>query len=452
MKKTINFRMFLFLLGFVWASNLVAQVTTFNFSGTIASYTVPAGVYFLEINALGGAGGDGGHTSSGVGGHGAQMVGVFEVTPGQVLNILVGGIGQQSDYVAGGGGGTFVWDNATSELLIAAGGGGGSGSTDGSLTYINGMDATITILGTNGSGMSDGAGVAGMGGTSPSTPTYASGGTGWNSNGSNGTLHGCTYNSTGGERPLVGGALGGGGGTPSLLPPNGGFGGGGGGNARCGAVGGGGGGGYSGGGAGGEVIEGDFNGGGGGGSFNAGTNQVNTAGVGTSNGQVVMTPTCGPIAITSSITHESFGADGAIDLTITGGSGSFTFDWDNDGTGDFDDTEDLTGLTGGDYTVVVVDDNVSCGDTTETFTVLNISGVEENELQIDVYPNPTSEFVTITYQGAFAYQVIAINGQVLLSGTAINSEIVSLKNQATGSYILQITVENKTESMTIEKN
>lgn len=452
MKKIIHFRNSLFLLAFVWASNLVAQVTTINFSGTIVNYTVPADVYFLRIDALGGAGGDGGHASSGDGGHGARMVGTFEVTPGQVLKVLVGGLGQQSDYVAGGGGGTFVWDNATSELMIAAGGGGGSGSTDGGAAFINGIDATITEVGTNGAGMPNGAGAAGMGGSTPSTSTYASGGAGWNSNGANGTLHGCTYNSTGGERPLVGGTQGVGGGTPTLLPPNGGFGGGGGGNARCGAVGGGGGGGYSGGGAGGEVVSGEFNGGGGGGSFNAGVDQVNTAGAGTFNGQVVMTPVCEPIVISTVITGENVGADGAIDLTVSGGSGSYTFDWDNDGTGDFDDTEDLSGLTAGDYVVVVKDDAVACGEETETITVLNVAGIEDNILSLSVYPNPTSEFVTITYQGAFAYQVVSLNGQVLMSGTAVNFENVSLKNQASGSYILQVTADNKTQSMTIVKN
>jgi len=35
------------------------------------------------------------------------------------------------------------------------------------------------------------------------------------------------------------------------------------------------------------------------------------------------------------------GNDGTIDLTIENGIEPYTFDWDNDGTGDNDDTEDL---------------------------------------------------------------------------------------------------------------
>lgn len=50
-------------------------------------------------------------------------------------------------------------------------------------------------------------------------------------------------------------------------------------------------------------------------------------------------------------------ANGTIDLSITGGTAPYTIDWDNDGTGDNDDSEDLSGLAPGDYTVLVTDAN-----------------------------------------------------------------------------------------------
>ena len=46
--------------------------------------------------------------------------------------------------------------------------------------------------------------------------------------------------------------------------------------------------------------------------------------------------------------------DGTIDLTISP-VGTYTIDWDNDGTGDFDDNEDLILLAAGSYNVVVQD-------------------------------------------------------------------------------------------------
>lgn len=47
------------------------------------------------------------------------------------------------------------------------------------------------------------------------------------------------------------------------------------------------------------------------------------------------------------------GSTGEIDLTVTG-TGPFTYDWDIDGTGDFDDSEDITGLPAGSYAVAVM--------------------------------------------------------------------------------------------------
>ena len=49
--------------------------------------------------------------------------------------------------------------------------------------------------------------------------------------------------------------------------------------------------------------------------------------------------------------------DGTIDLTVTGGVGGYTFDWDIDGTGDFDDSEDLNNLLPGWYVIQTVDLN-----------------------------------------------------------------------------------------------
>ena len=60
-------------------------------------------------------------------------------------------------------------------------------------------------------------------------------------------------------------------------------------------------------------------------------------------------------------------SDGSIDITISGGTLPYSYDWDNDGTFDFDDGEDLENLSGGTYNVVVRDVN-GC-ETTGTYIV-----------------------------------------------------------------------------------
>ncbi|UKN01771.1 T9SS type A sorting domain-containing protein [Paracrocinitomix mangrovi] len=74
------------------------------------------------------------------------------------------------------------------------------------------------------------------------------------------------------------------------------------------------------------------------------------------------------ITVNGSINPTCFGdTDGSIDVTTTGGSTAYTFDWDNDGTGDNDDTEDLSALSAGVYILVATDGN-GCS-ATETVTL-----------------------------------------------------------------------------------
>ncbi len=518
MKKNYKLRLLIVLTAvFAFAQQGVSQVT-YDYTGGLQTYIVPAGITSIEISSTGAAGGEG---NAGAEGRGARMTGNFSVTPGEVLTLLVGQQGVTGDFIGGGGGGSFVW-NSSAELLIAAGGGGGGGHDDtGDPTYVDGLNASITADGTNANGFSDGAGVAGNGGSIPTGTVggerYAAGGGGWVSNGNNGSLHGCATNSIGGLMILDDGSGGTGGGSAGA----GGYGGGGGGNARCGAVGGGGGGGYSGGGAGGEIVANRYDGGGGGGSFNAGIPQMNMAGVGTGNGQIIITELCSAIEIGEVIdtvcfgteitleaigdaaytwdlgvvngepftvdteglitytvtsddvgecettidifaqneilssaitTDEISGSDGAIDATISGGTGvEYTFDWDNDGTGDFDDIEDLTGLVAGTYALVVMD-SVGCTDSLETIVDSQL-GIEDDQFfGLNIYPNPTSQFVTIALDETFSYALYGTNGQIVLSGQGKEQEQISLENLPAGNYILEVSTETNSRNISLIKN
>jgi hypothetical protein len=240
---------------------------TFSYTGSIVNWTVPAGVTSVHIVAEGAQGGynTNSTTQSGLG---AIMEGDFTVTPGQVLKILVG---EQPSANAGngGGGGTFVTDNSNVPLIVAGGGGGSSQGVDSPDKHGN-----VTTSGGLGAGSGGVGGTNGSGGSIGSSSYFQSGaGGGLLGNGADGWTTG-----TGGFAFVNGGA-----GGPTNAPARGGFGGGGSGSSY---VVGGGGGGYSGGGSGGNNGSGV---GGGGGSYNAGTNQVNTGGVNTGHGEVVIT-------------------------------------------------------------------------------------------------------------------------------------------------------------------
>ena len=97
------------------------STTSFEYTGSIATWTVPLTASY-EITAYGAKGG------GAYGGNGAVIGGSFLLDSGVTLNLLVGGQGATAHGgdVSGGGGGTFVVAPTNTPLLVA-GGGGGSG-------------------------------------------------------------------------------------------------------------------------------------------------------------------------------------------------------------------------------------------------------------------------------------------------------------------------------------
>ncbi|MBT3937050.1 MAG: hypothetical protein HOK52_01120, partial [Candidatus Marinimicrobia bacterium] len=241
----------------------------------IQEWSVPAGgTYTIEA-----WGAQGGTSSSRSGGSGAKMKGDFILQDKDILNILIGQMGEDlGDCNTGGGGGTFVWDNKESPMIIS-GGGGGAGDT------YNGNNGIITGNGTTANPSGGSPGTNGKG----ANP----GGAGWYSNGRE------FEGAKGGTRPLNNGT---GGSAGTSETGDGGFGGGSGGTGNdCSSHGSGGGGGYSGGAGQGA----DSYGGGGGGSYNAGTNQDNKSGINTGHGKVVITYVQGASETTIAISGVS---------------------------------------------------------------------------------------------------------------------------------------------------
>ncbi|QQX75632.1 MULTISPECIES: M36 family metallopeptidase [Aequorivita] len=115
-----------------------ATPITFTYTGAPEVFIVPAGVTEITVENWGASGADGDGSGAGIGGLGGYASGVLSVTPGDVINIFVGG---QDGYNGGGmvpgstagngGGASDIRINGVTladRVLVAAGGGGG-GST-----------------------------------------------------------------------------------------------------------------------------------------------------------------------------------------------------------------------------------------------------------------------------------------------------------------------------------
>lgn len=175
MMRTTSLRWKLGLL-LLLAAGWAQSQTTFNFTGAVQTYTIPAGAGGISIQAAGAGGGGGGSDASGsgftgaggAGGKGALASATFFGPPGTVVNVYVGGGGGRgftssfgqtcttsagaggnaggsggfaggsggpagcSGYSGGGGGGgaaSVVRNVANVTLLIAGSGGGGQGGS-----------------------------------------------------------------------------------------------------------------------------------------------------------------------------------------------------------------------------------------------------------------------------------------------------------------------------------
>ena len=337
------------------------QSVTFNYTGALQTWTVPACVYSIQVDVRGAKGGGILATpfvGSGQGGNGARVQHPsIAVTPGQVLEIRVGGCptGPTGGWNGGGNGQTSV-SNTQMESK------GGGGASDIRVTPYA-MNNRIVVAG-GGGGRSGGSG---------QTNYQASGGAG-----------GCTAGQTGLGSPFTG--TGGGGGTQTAGgnggPPWGGgqpgtagtIGTGGNGGFYTTASGGGGGGGYFGGGGGGadNCCTGANGGGaGGGGSSFYPAGGTCSQGFQTGHGQVVITYTAGSTSVTVA-NNGPYCVGSQINLTATTGAPAYAWTGPNGFTSALQNPTipSATAAMAGVYTLTY--DAGGCISTATTTVVVNI--------------------------------------------------------------------------------
>ena len=93
MKQILQLSLSSILLLGVGLTQSWSQATTFSFTGAVQTYTVPLGVTSIQLETWGAQGGTGTGFDGvdGTGGLGGYSIGNLAVTPGQVLEVYVGG-------------------------------------------------------------------------------------------------------------------------------------------------------------------------------------------------------------------------------------------------------------------------------------------------------------------------------------------------------------------------
>jgi gliding motility-associated-like protein len=362
-----------------------SQTVTFNYTGSMQTWTVPPCVNTITVVAAGAKGGGSN------GGAGARITATLTVTPGQVLNIFVGGMGTQGNFSGGFNGGGTGRASTGSAAYSSFGGGGASDIRIGGIALANRV-----IVGGGGGGRSGGSGPV----------------CGGNANCNNGVAGCSTFGAGGGGGTQT---AGGAGGAPWAGTPPGGqagtLGQGGGGGLWQTASGGGGGGGYYGGGGGGNdgcCTGGNGGGGGGGGSSFFPLGGTCLAANNTGNGYVNITFSPGLNAVASNTGAYCPGATIQLNSLPAGLPANATYTW----SGPSGFTANLqnptiancTAANAGVYTVTITippsGTSPGCTSTASTTVVVNPAPL------VNGGPNQTvcqGNQITLTASGATTY-------------------------------------------------
>ena len=146
------------------------------------------------------------------------------------------------------------------------------------------------------------------------------------------------------------------------------------------------------------------------------------------------------LTATLDVVQPTASTDGDIDLTVEGGTAPYSYTWN---TGDV--SEDLFGVPAGYYQVTVIDAN-GC-DVMVDQTIQNISTASVNNLEsvnINVFPNPTSDYATVTWDNneVTKLTVVNANGQVVENADVDLQNNYTTQNLNAGMYFINLTDNN----------
>jgi hypothetical protein len=144
----------------------------------------------------------------------------------------------------------------------------------------------------------------------------------------------------------------------------------------------------------------------------------------------------------AAITHVVDSMDGAIDLSVSGGTPPYTYIWSNGAT-----TEDLLNIDVGTYTVTITD-AAGCSRVFTDLVVDLASSISFNTLRenILIYPNPSQNQVTLALKGSqqniLAIQLFQADGQLVFSQKMappfIRKTTIDLSPFTAGLYFIRV--------------
>jgi len=139
------------------------------------------------------------------------------------------------------------------------------------------------------------------------------------------------------------------------------------------------------------------------------------------------------IELTAETTDSnSIFGNGSISLTVTGGTGNYTYDWSNGET-----TANLSDLGIGEYTVTITDE-AGCS-ITESYSIGGVTANRE-AFELNIYPNPVINQITISHgEKVKEISLMDANGKIILEQKASGKEtLLEMTRLPAGMYFIRL--------------
>lgn len=142
------------------------------------------------------------------------------------------------------------------------------------------------------------------------------------------------------------------------------------------------------------------------------------------------------ISITGSVTNAQGGQNGSINLNVNGGTNPYTYLWSNNAT-----TQNLSGIGGGTYTVIVTDNN-GCTQQSVYTVGSDVGIIHQISSQINIFPNPINDVLNIETNANLQLEyveVIDVTGRVIYKSEWPVRQI-DMAGYNNGVYVISIQV------------
>tara|TARA_Y100001968_G_scaffold331745_1_gene387494 strand:- start:747 stop:3746 length:3000 start_codon:yes stop_codon:yes gene_type:complete len=154
------------------------------------------------------------------------------------------------------------------------------------------------------------------------------------------------------------------------------------------------------------------------------------------------------LSANSTVTDETLGADGAINVTTSGGTPPFNYSWS--GTGGFSSTnQNIAGLVGGLYALTITDANGCTVVLADILVNSFVSISEQSQVNFSLYPNPTNGLFTIKLGSfpaeKFSIRIVDVSGKLVSIQEFEPTQLVEIdiSDKAKGIYLMKLSIGDK---------